>query len=52
MVDGCTLTVGGDTLMIDNPFVVGGYTLMSVSGTRTVDDSTLTIGGGTQTSDA
>jgi hypothetical protein len=40
--------VGGDTSMIDDctviasDYMVDGYTLMSVSGTRTVDDSPIT----------
>jgi hypothetical protein len=50
--DDGTLTVGGDTSTIDDPFVVGNYTLMSVGSTWTVNSTTLTVGGGTQTSDA
>jgi hypothetical protein len=46
------LAVGGDTSMIDDPFVVSGFSLVCAGGTQTIDDSTLTVDSGTLTSDA
>jgi hypothetical protein len=43
MADGSTLTVGGDTSMIDDTFVVSGDTLTSDGSTRMVGGGIMTI---------